>query len=250
MNTKTLSNRALGVIDQCKHFKLGSAVCSIPYWNNKVTRTRAALRVRVGKGSPRDIFEEAQNLAVKNHVPIESLSNEMLKKMLVDENIGIDCSGFAYYLLNAESEEIGNGSIDKSMHFTNCRGIIGKIRAHFRPVENCSVATLADDKNSRVVPLKETQPGDIVTMLAGDERDHVLTIYRVDYQNFTPIEIHYVHATAYPEDGLYGSGVKEGMIEILDPEKSILNQRWLGDNPRIFDRAKNSKTEIRRLRWF
>ncbi len=257
MNTKTLSPRALSVIDQYFHFKAGSAVCSVPYFNNKVTKIRAALNVLIGKGSPKEIFEEVQALSVKNHVAIESIADESLKKILVDNSIGIDCSGFTYYVLNAESQERGSGALEKHISFVQANGLLGKLTASLHPVRTIGVRTFADDKNSQVILIKEIQPGDMITMLAetGEhDRNHILVIHQVEYQNFIPYKIHYSHAIAYPEDGVYGSGIKQGTIEITDINAPITEQVWIensaqGDANRICVRAKKSKTEVRRLRW-
>lgn len=258
MNTKVLSNRALSVIDQYLHFKLGSAVCSIPYFNNKTVKARAALRPQIGKGSPEEIFEEVQTILVKSHIQSDTLADESLKKLLADADLGIDCSAFAYYVLNAENEERGKGSLDKHISFVNCSGVVGKLRCALRPIENCDVSTLAHEKNSKVIELKDIQPGDLIVMTggpAGFERDHVLVVHQADYQNFTATKIYYSHAAAYPADGLYGDGVRQGEIEIIDPNKPLLEQRWIensqeGLNNFIFARAQKSKTEIRRLNWF
>jgi hypothetical protein len=255
MNTKTLSNRALSVIDQYLHFKVGNAECSIPYFNNKTIRARAALRSTIGKGSPEEIYEEIKGILVKGHVDESLITSELLKKTLTDNNIGIDCSAFAYYILNSECEEIKKGHLDKHIHFINCHGLIGKMRCALRPIENCDVATFADDKNSKIISLKEAVPGDIITMIGGpdnSDRDHILVIHQVEYQNFAPTRIHYAHAVAYPEDGVYGTGVKQGVIEIIKPDASILEQTWVeygksGQENRIFNRAQKSKTELRQL---
>ncbi len=258
MNTKTLSTRALSVIDQYRQFTVGSATCSVPYFNNKTKRSRGALRVYVGKGSPKELFEEIQSVLVKAHIDTSTISNETIKKLLTDENIGIDCSGFAYYVLNSQNEEIGKGKIDKHLSFINCHGLIGKMRCALRPIENCDVATFAHDSNSRLVTLKDVTPGDMITMLNDsqeNERDHILVIHQVEYQNFIPYQIHYSHAVAYPEDGIYGTGIKQGTIEILDLNKPLTDQLWTENGKtaeanRIFTRAQKSKTEIRRLKWW
>ncbi|MEA2715314.1 MAG: hypothetical protein QOG91_342 [Candidatus Parcubacteria bacterium] len=258
MNTKTLSKRALSVIDQYLHFTFGSAVCSVPYFNNKTVRARASLRAEIGKGSPKDIFEEVETVAVKNHIDQTALSDGSLKKLLVESDIGVDCSAFAFYALNAESQETGKGSLDKHMHFVNCRGFAGKIMCALRPVENCDVATMADDKNSTAIPLEEIRPGDVITMTGGperDERNHILVIHQVEYQNFTPYIAHYSHAAAYPEDGLYNTGIRQGTIEIPEAGKPLTEAHWseniaAGAPNRILERARSSKTEVRRLRWF
>jgi hypothetical protein len=84
--------------------------------------------------------------------------------------------------------------------------------------------------------------------LDNNDRDHMLVIHQIEYQNFVPTEIHYSHVMAYPEDGIYGTGVKQGVIQILKPEAGLLEQKW-SENI-IFARAQKSKTEIRRLKWF
>lgn len=263
MNTKTLSSRATNVIQQYLNFSISNAVCSVPYFNNKTARVRGALSVYVGKGSPKEIFEETETILIKAHVAKDSLTSETLHKLLVDNNIGIDCSGFAYYILNAESQENNKGSIDKHISFVQSRGLFGKISSSLHPVKNIGVLTFANDKNSRVVTLSEIQPGDMITMISADgtelpytdgDRNHILIIHQIEYQNFIPYKIHYSHTVAYPEDGVYGSGIKQGIIEILDITKPVTSARWTendkqGESNRIFMRANKSKTEIRRLGW-
>ena len=125
------------------------------------------------------------------------------------------------------------------------------------PVKNIDVETFASDKNSYIVALKEIQPGDMITMTKSQEessRNHILVIHQVEYQNFVPVKIHYSHSFAYPTDGVYGTGVKQGYIEIVRPDDNVVEQRWLengkeGEDNRIFQRALKSKTELRRLRW-
>jgi hypothetical protein len=257
MTNKTLSTQALSVIDQYLHFKVGPAECSIPYFNNKTVRARAALSVRVGKGNPKEILDEATALLFKNHVDMATLSGESLKKLLVDNGIGIDCSGFAYHILNAESTERGKGPLKKYFHFIRTSGLIGKIFVSLRPVKNTDVATFANDENSRAISLMDIQPGDIVTMLSGTdggERDHILVVSAVESEDNMPKKISYSHAVAYPEDGVYGSGVRQGEIEILNANGTITDQIWKESGTveaaaRIFARAKVSKTELRRLKW-
>jgi hypothetical protein len=255
MDSKTLSQSALSIIDHYLHFKIGPASCSVPYFNNKTKLSRLALRVNVGKGSPQDISDEVQSLIVKSHVAIDSLTTESLKKVLVDQNIGIDCSGFAYYVLNTESLETKKTPLKKRLTFVNCRTFFDKIRCILRPVENCDVVTLADDKNSTVISIKDVLPGDFITMLnnhAEGERDHILMIHHVEYREQTPTKLHYSHAVAYPEDGVYGTGIKQGEINITNMDKAINEQSWIengnqGETNRIFMRAQKSKTELRRL---
>ncbi len=260
MNTKILSERAMEMINQYKNFHIENSVCSIPYFNNKVTAERAGLRARLGKGSPKDIFDEVEELSIRQKIAVKNFSNDDLKNFLIDNNIGIDCSGFVYYILNEECISRDKGSIDRYLSFPFSIGIIGKIKSRFRPVENTDVKTLAHNKNSRKVEIKDIKVGDIITMIKSAEnelgqRDHIIIIYQIEYQNFLPITLHYVHSIAWPTDGQYGHGIHEGKIDIIDLNKNIIDQRWIeldksGEENHTYMRAGKSLTEIRRLNCF
>jgi hypothetical protein len=261
VQTLALTQKAADVLDRYLHLKFGSAVCNVPYFNNK-TMHNHTVRVEKGKGSPDEIVDELRSISLKSHIEADLLADQSLKKLLVDHNVGIDCSGFAYHLLDTESIERNKGSLRKQISFIHSRGILGKVRSAMRPAENSDVATLADDRNSKIVPIGGVRPGDMITMLeleGGSERglrNHLLVVHEVNYHdNMRPIELLYSHSIAYPDDGLYGTGVRQGAIEITGPSGKITDQKWLEEgkdqatNP-LFLRALKSRTEIRRLNWF
>ena len=275
MNTKRISNNAIEIIDQYMNFHIAvmvgatgnisavTSACSIPYFNNRRTATRAGLRAVTGKGSPRDIFDEVEIAAAREHVDVRTMTADALKAFLVDHNIGIDCSGLVYYVLNAESIARGKGHLARHLAFPLCRGLIGKIRSWMRPVENTGVQTFVHEKNSVPIELTKIEPGDIITMTSGStagERDHILVVHQVEYQNSIPTTIHYTHAIAWPSDGEYGHGVRQGVIDILNPQKPLTEQRWTEAGKTggagvpttenyTFARAAKSTTSVRRLRW-
>ncbi|MDR3558655.1 MAG: hypothetical protein P4L61_03920 [Candidatus Pacebacteria bacterium] len=256
MNTKLVSQQSLDIIDQYLNFKVGHAKCSVPYFNNKRGGQRAALRALVGKGNPKEILDEIEIKALQDKFSLSSFTDESLKKFMVDEGLGIDCSGLAYYILDAESRARDKGPIDRHLAFPNAHGPIGFIAVKLNPVKNADVLIFADEKNSRAVDLKDIEPGDFITMCGEEtERNHIITFHQVDYQNFAPTALHYTHSIAWSEDGQYGHGVRQGIIEIVDPTKGILEQKWTEkektdqENP-TFMRAKISRTEIRRLKWW
>jgi hypothetical protein len=258
MDTKTLSKPASDVIDQYLHFHAGPAITSIPYYNNKSIKARATLRTYVGKGSPEDIREEFEAIVLKNKIDSKAFTNEDVKKLLVDNGLGIECSGFTYHALEAESQSRGLGTLGKRITFINCNGFIGQIRCSIRPVENCDVETFASDLNSKKIALKDIQPGDLITMtpnLDSSERNHILIVREVHYENSLPRKILYSHSIAYPEDGLYGTGIRNGEIRIDNTDDPITQANWSennreGNSNPLFIRAKRSKTEVRRLNWF
>ena len=259
MNSKLLSEKALTVVDHYAHFRIGSETTNTPYYNNNHKIVRAALRATIGKGSPKDIFDEVEIMLAK-----QGSRGASLKNFLVDNDIGIDCSGFAYYVLSTESLARGKGALNRHLAFPFSKGIIGTLRAKFRPAENADVRTFASDKNSHTVKLGDVAPGDIITML-GDAnrnaaatttvRDHILVVTQVEYQNFIPTTIHYVNSVAWPTDGEYGHGVRDGVIVITDINKPLTSQDWtesskIGAENYTLTRALKSTTELRRLNWF
>ncbi len=248
MEIASLSDKALSIISCYKNFAIGSAVCSIPYYNNRRERARAKLRAQIGKGSPEDISDEVENLAVKEKINLNNIDSVSLKKFLVDRNIGIDCSGLVYHIL-----------APKHFSFPFATGVIGRARARFRPAENASVESFAHEKNSAVIHLKDARPGDIITMLGETEnnpdreqRDHILIIHQVDYKDHLPTTLHYTHSIAWPTDGEYRHGVRQGIIEIVDIAKPLIDQRWIeaekiDTENYTLTKARKSATSLRRL---
>ena len=257
MDTKTLSPEAMAVIDSYRHFKIGAAECSVPYFNNKTIRSRGALSAIIGKGSPKEIFDEAETIVFKSRAEPASLTGDALKKLLADHNVGLDCSGLAYHVLDAESQAQGKGPIKGHLDFIKAKGISGFIASRTHPARLSDVATFADDRNSRTVELHEAAVGDVITMLAGPataDRNHILIVHQIDYKDSVPTALRYTQAVAYPEDGLYGSGIRQGSIELTAPGEPITAQRWIeagmeGADNRILARAQRSTTQLRRLKW-
>lgn len=250
MSAKILSENAFSVINKYRNFSVGIAVANIPYFNNRRQKARAKLRVQIGKGSPEEIREELNTVATLQKINLDAVDSITLKKILFDNGIGIDCSGLVYYILTAQF-----GPLKLSFPFQ--KGILGKLRAKFRKIENTDVATLAHNKNSRVIATKDVQPGDMITMVGGvdgKDRDHVLVVHEVDYKDDVVIGVSYTHAVAWPSDGEYGHGVRQGTIRIIDQTKPITEQEWTEANRTNGDnfthtRAQKSVTEIRRLNW-
>ncbi len=258
METKTLSQKALDVIEQYSNFSIGSTHTNVPYFNNKTTKKRLSLRAYIGKGSPGDIQEELESIIIKDKIDQNSLDGKNLKKILIDNDLGIECSGYVYHILEAESISRNLGTISKNINFIKKPSFLGQIICSIRPVENCDTETFAHDTNSNKIDTKDVLPGDIITMI-GDktnkERNHILIVKEVNYVNNSPKQIIYSHSVAYPEDGLYNTGPRQGSIEILDTNLPITEQKWIeenhqGEDNKLYVRAKNSQTEIRRLKFF
>ena len=258
MNTKFLSEKTMNVIEQYRNFHIGKISCPIPYYNNRHTGMKVGMKAEKGKGSPKDIYEEIKNLIILEKIDTESMSGNDLKKLLIEHNIGIDCSAFAYYILNVESENKNKGSLDKHLSYPFSKNFWRNIKAKMRPIENTDVKTLSHEKNSREIEMKNIEPGDMITMINKqntEERNHIIIPYEIDYQDFIPKKIYYTHSIAWPTDGEYGHGIRDGIIEVIDINKSIVEQKWLENGKTenenyTYTRARECDTKIRRLNWF
>ncbi|MBI2437146.1 MAG: C40 family peptidase [Candidatus Magasanikbacteria bacterium] len=250
MISKTLSQPALDMIQKYLNLPFADKNVSCPYFNNRRSQVRGALRVLIGKGTPQDIADEAIIFSMKEKIDLEQLSDEELKKYLVDHNLGSDCSGFVYHVLNAELETTHKKSLRHILHFPHAKNIIRKLLIKLRPVENCGVSTLAHEKNSSKIELQNIQPGDLIIILnAGPQQDynHVMIIKKIEYEHTLPKIIHYTHSFQYPRDGKYGHGIKQEKIEIIDVQKNLLEQNWNEGQMREY--GKNAQSiKIQRLK--
>lgn len=255
MIQKTISHSALEVIANYSKLIFGEKKINCPYFNNRRSKVRAGLRVLIGKGSAEEIVDETNLFALREKVDIKNLPEEKIKQFLVDHNIGIDCSAFAYYILAAEYKQKTNKTLSSKLFYPNAN-IIRKLLIKLRPIENISVQTFAFAKNSFLVEIPKILPGDMIIILnSGKEQNfnHVMVIYKVEYENEVPTKLFYAHSFAWSTDGKYNHGIKSGTITITDTRKNILEQKWIenekiGEENETYLRAKEAQTlEIKRL---
>lgn len=242
-----LNPQAEQVIAHFEALNIGGKTVCCPYFNNKKVGVRAGLRVLVGKGSPQEIEEEAKILAIKKRVDLATLGEQALRAFLIDEKLGIDCSAFAYYVLEAEYRARGNALRIRPLSNSPLRRMI----AAWRPIENINVKTLAADINSHEIALSEVQAGDLIVLLGtGDahDLDHVLVVESVDNNT-----LQYVHSLWWKSDGKYGGRIRHGQIHMTDPTKPLAQQQWEEDGKsddanETFWRAKGAnRLQIRRI---
>lgn len=280
-----LSSQAQKVIDQYLNLKIGEKNITTPYFNNRRKNIRGALRVLIGKGSPEDIAEEATIFSLREKIKLAELNAEQIKKFLIEHNLGIDCSGLIYHVLDTELKARNLGGLKKYIHRPWIKNPIRKLISQFRSAENTGVSTFNNNINSKEINLKDIQPGDLIVMMgAGPKQDynHVLlvssvipsrnevedtrkggslsnssnnvnsnTTFNTQKRDSSPsgfgIVIEYTHSFQYPTDGLYNHGVRQETITITDPNKNLLEQNW--SEPQMQEYAKKAKEIfIRRLK--
>lgn len=239
--TSKLSSSALKTIHDYLNLPfIGISGVRCPYFNNAKTRQRGQLKVLVGKGSPEEIVEEAKIISIqyrkdifdKNGVfnahvdhPAEHEQAECIRQFLVDNNLGIDCSGFVTNVLQKHFYETLNVDLAKKLFITPKKNFLRWIISRLRPIEQISVGVYASEKNTMIInDLRMIQPADLIIQLKtgpNKNHNHILLITETDGN-----KIKYAHARAWSSEGKYGHGVSQGKITITNPEKGLLEQVW------------------------
>ena len=255
MKEKTLSQPAREMIKSYSNLDIGSKPVACTYFNNRRTKVRGGVRAKVGKGSPEEIKKEAKISAKKEGLNLEQKSAKNIKEFLVEKNIGVDCSAFAYYVLNAEVKAKKQESLKENINFPN-KNWLRKLIIKFRTIENINTEVLSHPQNSTGLELVRVKPGDFVSILKSgqdNDRDHILVIHKVKYKQEKLQKIHYTHSFRWSSDGEYNHGIKKGKILIKDIDKSLLQQEWIekskkNKNNETYQRAKNAEIlSLRRL---
>ncbi len=229
MPTHSLSPQALAVIDSYEHLKIGNKTINCPYFNNRTSNLRGALRVLVGKGTPLEIVDEARILSLRDKFELDELNEDDLIKFLTEHHLGLDCSAFAYYILDAELQSKGR-TLKKILSFKS-KGLLRRIIAKIRIVENTGVTTLHE--NSTEISLAEVRPSDLIISLGGGPQhdyNHIIIITSVTRDNSEKIQsLEYAHSYTWKSEGKYTKGIRRGIIEITKPNGTILEQKWTED---------------------
>lgn len=234
-----------------------------PYFINARRPMRGQLRVLVGKGSPEEIVDESKIISIQYKLGLFDKngtlswpSPELIRKFLVEQNLGIDCSGFASHVLRAHYLETKKIDITKKIRMCAPNQIFRNLISKLRPIENMDVKVFACDYNSELVNYEKQgygaiKPGDYIVMIETgplQKRNHIVVITSCDGHT-----IEYVHARSWNSEGKYGHGVSRGKIIIKDEKQNILNQDWIeneivGEKNETLLEAKQAKVlEIRRL---
>lgn len=227
MKTTTLTPAALTTLNHYLRLPFKNVNLSAPYFINKKNKIRGALRSLIGKGTPEDIVEEALIFSLKEKINLKELNTEQLRHFLMSHHLGVDCSGLVFHILDAELRARKKTSLGRNLTFFP-KNFLQKITFYLRPAENASVVIFKNDANSSTIPLKDVQPGDIITISdAGPDHtyQHIILIYQVDYQNDLPTTFHYIHSIRLPSDG-EDHGARTGQIHITDISRPLIQQKW------------------------
>lgn len=222
--TKTLRlpSRAQQVLDGYLHVKVEDTNVPCPYHINP--GMRSTKRALLGKGRPQEI-EQAAAHYFRKYAMYADGDDVTLRSFLLACGLGVDCSGFAAWVLNGVTEAVLGRPIWKCLRFPGWRrSTVSKLR----PIENISANLLTGQLNSEIVhDLSEVRPGDLIRMAAGH---HVAVIIEVGLDKAgKAVNFQYAQSSC-----MYGweSGVRTGRTVIQKSQGSLLDQQWFDNYER------------------
>jgi hypothetical protein len=211
-----LPKKAEGVVDSYLNIAVDGAKAACPYHINP--GIRSTNRTLLGKGSPLEIEAFATKCFEKYDMHTAG-NAATLRSFLLSCGIGVDCSGFASWVLNEVTKSKLGRPIWKCLKFPGLRrNTVSKLR----PIENISANLLTGHFNaSQVTDLSHVKPGDLIRV-AGWHHVVVITEVGVDASS-NAYYFRYAQSSC-----MYGfeSGVRTGYAVIKQPHGSLLDQQW------------------------
>lgn len=257
MPQHALSPTAQKILDEYLSFALGAPpYLHTPYFNNRRVKIRGGLRACIGKGTPKEIADEAGIIALKKHITISSFSAKQIRLFLNEHSLGIDCSGLVYHIIDAIRKEKKMLPLRKIILFKKTHSILRRILRALRVVENTSVTVFALPENSHIISARDAEPGDILIICGHGKQkneDHIMLIISTETLPDGTRALSYVHSLAWREDTPEQHGVRTGTITLQHADTPLLAGIWIeqektGEKNGTYILAQDAlRIELRRL---
>lgn len=196
------------LLSQYLHSNIGGKVIRCPYWEDKIDKK--IYGPFGGKGKPGQIIQVTIELAQKQNFDFQKSTPIEIEDFMKKNRIGVDCSGLAYWLLDAlDREKGGNGLEDDIL------GVKGKF------LTRASVEMLTNDEISTPIKtISEVVIGDMIRLRAGK---HMAIVIRIKRAEGKIKELIYAHSSKLTET----RGVHVDRILVKDPQKGLADQTWM-----------------------
>jgi len=193
---------------QYTHLPLGGKFIVCPYWMNKLKK--GLLGPLGGKGTPQQIIQVVEEAAKKAGQDLNQMNEKEILAFMKRKRIGVDCSGFVFWMLNALDEERGGDGLLND---------IPEVKGSFMPAGRADVKLLTSEKYTVPVELAEVRVGDVVRMGRGS---HILIILAITRIAGEIKALQYAHSS----DKTLISGVHLGEIKVWDESQGLEKQQW------------------------
>lgn len=234
----TLPEQAQKLADRYFHITVQGTDAACPYHIN--TNLRSTNRALVGKGTPEEIETAAELFFKRYALTVTPGDSQELRTFLESCGIGVDCSGFTTWILDAMTQTNLQRRLWQCLTIP---GLRGKIVRTLRPVQNISARLLTNQHNSTpVTDIRTIRPGDLLRVSNGN---HVVIISEVG-TNESGEACYFQY---YQSSCMYGSdsGVRSGYTQITHPHGYLKDQHWFDNTDRSTDMASKVKQPDARL---
>lgn len=195
------------------HLPIGGQEIPCPYWVNKIKL--GVFGHLGGKGTPEQIVSVTKKEAERAGLDLEKMTKEEILRFMKQKRIGIDCSGFVFWMLDVLDREKGGDGIADDI--PRSKGRFLEARA--------SVKMLADEKVSILVKVVDICIGDIIRLRGGK---HMTIVTALEKDKAGSIKkIVYAHSSSKTKT----SGVHAGIIDIIS-SGDLQDQKWLEETDR------------------
>ncbi len=222
-----LNQPAQNLLDKFLNLNITGTEIPCPYFNNRRQKVRGGLRVNIGKGSPTELKQEVKIQAKKQNLDLNKINENELKKFMIDNKLGIDCSAFVYYILNKHTQTETNQSLKSKLDFSH-KNLLRRVISNFRPIINTNVELLSHSNNSQKIKLKQAEAGDLIVIKEygpRNDKDHIAIITAVDFDDKIQ-QLECAHSFQWDSEGRYGGGVRKFEIDIKNKNDNLINQTW------------------------
>jgi hypothetical protein len=193
---------------QYTHLPIGGKEIRCPYWRN-----RLGLGITGpfgGKGRPEQIVEATEMAAKKAAIDLSQMPEEEILAFMKRKKIGVDCSGFVFWMLDALDREKGGKGITK---------IIPRFPGT-QPERQASAEKLTSETLSLgVEKINEIQVGDMIRLDGGK---HIATVLKIEKDLGKLKGVEYAHSSERTKV----QGVHSAKIKIVDAGRSLAAQEW------------------------
>ena len=196
------------------HLPLGGKEIVCPYWMNNLKK--GIFGPFGGKGTPEQIVEATKNEAKAADLSLREMTAEEILNFMKERKIGVDCSGFVFWMLDSLEREKGGRGLEQDFYPNQT----------LAPTK-ANVATLTEPQFVLSIKLNDVKVGDIIRL---DKGRHVAIVIEVirEVKTKQVKEIVYAHSSARTKM----SGVHAARILIIDSQKELEAQKWCEESKR------------------
>lgn len=207
------ASAAMTLTNRFMELTIAGQLVGTPYWMNKnpllVDTPYYQAVSKGGKLSPEEIVQSVFTRSTSTNVDLASHSRDEIRKFMLENAIGVDCSGFTYQVVREIYSALGGNGFDEK--------VIGA-EPHFRGITKTAARDLTDTKNSVMInEIRQAMPGD---MIRCQEGRHIIVIISNNGDTVTCAH------SRFSSNRHNTNGVVTFTVDVVDPMLDIAKQRW------------------------